>query len=49
MEEEAVRGPVSLFDDEDGKDTKDDDSDNSDDDNELDNEKLRAYELSRLR
>ncbi|XP_071731242.1 pre-rRNA-processing protein esf1 [Rutidosis leptorrhynchoides] len=46
MEEEAVRGPVGLFDDEDGKNTKDDDSDS---DNEIDNEKLRAYELSRLR
>ncbi|CAH1421628.1 unnamed protein product [Lactuca virosa] len=44
MEEEAVRGPVGLFDD-DGKS----DSDNSDDDNEIDNDKLRAYELSRLR
>ncbi|KAJ0753479.1 putative pre-rRNA-processing protein Esf1 [Helianthus annuus] len=49
MEEEAVRGPVGLFDDEDGKNKNDDDSDNSDDDNEIDNEKLRAYELSRLR
>ncbi|KAL8251439.1 hypothetical protein R6Q59_035132 [Mikania micrantha] len=46
MEEEAVRGPVGLFDD---KDEKDDDSDNTDDDDEIDNEKLRAYELSRLR
>ncbi|XP_076898757.1 pre-rRNA-processing protein esf1-like [Bidens hawaiensis] len=51
MEEEAVRGPVSLFDGEDGKNKNDDDSDNSDDedDSEIDNEKLRAYELSRLR
>ncbi|KAK1432613.1 hypothetical protein QVD17_09511 [Tagetes erecta] len=49
MEEEAVRGPVGLFDDEDGKTKNDDDSDNSDDDTEIDNEKLRAYELSRLR
>ncbi|KAK9067416.1 hypothetical protein SSX86_014745 [Deinandra increscens subsp. villosa] len=47
MEEEAVRGPVGLFDDEDEKNKNDDDSDNSDD--EIDNEKLRAYELSRLR
>ncbi|KAL8231698.1 hypothetical protein R6Q57_001476 [Mikania cordata] len=46
MEEEAVRGPVGLFDD---KEEKDDDSDNTDDDDEIDNEKLRAYELSRLR
>ncbi|KVH92257.1 pre-rRNA-processing protein esf1 [Cynara cardunculus var. scolymus] len=49
MEEEAVRGPVGLFDDEDGKNTKNDDNDDSDDDSEIDNEKLRAYELSRLR
>ncbi|KAI3767825.1 hypothetical protein L2E82_18252 [Cichorium intybus] len=49
MEEEAVRGPVGLFDDENEK-NKDDDTDNSDDDDdEIDNEKLRAYELSRLR
>ncbi|KAI3725865.1 hypothetical protein L1987_65661 [Smallanthus sonchifolius] len=48
MEEEAVRGPVGLFDDEDGK-NKDGDSDDSDDDDEIDNEKLRAYELSRLK
>ncbi|PWA79792.1 NUC153-like protein [Artemisia annua] len=48
MEEEAVKGPVGLFDDENGKNTKDD-SDESDDDEEIDNEKLRAYELSRLR
>ena len=51
MEEEAVKGPVGLFDDENGKDTKDDsdESDDDDDDDEIDNEKLRAYELSRLR
>lgn len=51
MEEEAVRGPVGLFDDENDKNTKNDDNDNesSDDDSEIDNEKLRAYELSRLR
>nr|XP_043615185.1 ESF1 homolog [Erigeron canadensis] len=48
MEEEAVRGPVGLFDDEDEKNKKDGNSETSDDD-EIDNEKLRAYELSRLR
>ncbi|XP_009767399.1 pre-rRNA-processing protein esf1 [Nicotiana tabacum] len=47
MEEEAVHGPVGLFDDENGKN---EDSDDDDDDNdEIDNEKLRAYEMSRLR
>ncbi|KAL6530163.1 hypothetical protein OROHE_014516 [Orobanche hederae] len=39
MEEEAVRGPVGLFDEE--------HDDGEDDD--IDNKKLRAYELSRLR
>ncbi|GJV68716.1 pre-rRNA-processing protein ESF1 [Tanacetum coccineum] len=48
MEEEAVKGPVGLFDDENGKNTEDD-SDGSDDNDEIDNEKLRAYELSKLR
>lgn len=42
MEEEAVHGPVGLFDD-------DEDKNASDEDDEIDNEKLRAYELSRLR
>ncbi|XP_010266037.1 PREDICTED: pre-rRNA-processing protein ESF1 [Nelumbo nucifera] len=41
MEEEAVHGPVSLF----GNDKEQSD----DDDDEIDNEKLRAYEMSRLR
>lgn len=41
MEEEAVRGPVGLFDEEGESDDGDDD--------EIDNKKLRAYELSRLR
>uniref|UniRef100_A0A5B6YSK6 Putative pre-rRNA-processing protein esf1 n=1 Tax=Davidia involucrata TaxID=16924 RepID=A0A5B6YSK6_DAVIN len=42
MEEEAVHGPIGLFD--------DDKEQNEDaDDDEIDNEKLRAYELSRLR
>ncbi|GKB57158.1 pre-rRNA-processing protein ESF1 [Tanacetum coccineum] len=45
MEEEAVKGPVGLFDDENGKNSEDE----SDDKDEIDNEKLRAYELSRLR
>ncbi|KAL9245628.1 hypothetical protein vseg_019254 [Gypsophila vaccaria] len=44
MEEEAIRGPVALFEDEEKKD----EGDNEDDD-EIDNEKLRAYEKSRLR
>ncbi|GFS35810.1 hypothetical protein Acr_00g0042220 [Actinidia rufa] len=43
MEEEAVRGPVVLFDD----DKEHNESDV--DDGEIDNKKLRAYELSRLR
>lgn len=46
MKKEEVHGPVGLFDDDNDKNTKDDDTD---DDNEIDNEKLRAYELSRLR
>ncbi|KAI3697760.1 hypothetical protein L6452_30857 [Arctium lappa] len=49
MEEEAVRGPVGLFDYENEKNTKNDDNESSDDDSEIDNEKLRAYELSKLR
>ncbi|KAI3914151.1 hypothetical protein MKW98_003224 [Papaver atlanticum] len=44
MEEEAVKGPVGLFDD--GKEKSDDDDDGDD---EIDEEKLRAYEKSRLR
>lgn len=44
MEEEAVSGPVGLFDDEDKHDDDDDD-----DDDEIDQSKLRAYEISRLR
>ncbi|KAI3986988.1 hypothetical protein MKX01_039923 [Papaver californicum] len=44
MEEEAVKGPVGLFDD--GKVKSDD---NDDDNDEIDEEKLRAYEKSRLR
>lgn len=47
MEEEAVHGPVGLFDEEKAKDEDSDDED--DDDEEMDNEKLRAYEMSRLR
>lgn len=45
MEEEAVRGPVGLFDDDSEKNEDDED----DEEDEIDNEKLRAYELSRLR
>uniref|UniRef100_A0A0V0IQE8 Putative ESF1-like n=1 Tax=Solanum chacoense TaxID=4108 RepID=A0A0V0IQE8_SOLCH len=47
MEEEAVHGPVGLFDEEKAKD--EDSDDEEDDDEEMDNEKLRAYEMSRLR
>ncbi|KAH0718351.1 hypothetical protein KY290_016341 [Solanum tuberosum] len=47
MEEEAVHGPVGLFDEEKAKDEDSDDED--DDEEEMDNEKLRAYEISRLR
>lgn len=43
MEEEAVRGPVLLFDD----DKEQNESDGNDD--EIDVKKLREYELSRLR
>ncbi|XP_055804724.1 pre-rRNA-processing protein ESF1 [Solanum dulcamara] len=48
MEEEAVHGPVGLFDEEKRKDEDSDDNE-EDDDDEMDNEKLRAYEMSRLR
>lgn len=41
MEEEAIHGPVGLFDDEEQSD--------DDDDNEIDEVKLRAYEKSQLR
>ncbi|KAL1562330.1 pre-rRNA-processing protein esf1-like [Salvia divinorum] len=44
MEEEAVSGPIGLFDDEDKHDDMDDDNDD-----EIDQSKLRAYEISRLR
>lgn len=44
MKEEEVRGPVGLFDDENEKSDEDDD-----DNNEIDYDKLRAYEKSRLR
>lgn len=40
MKEEEIHGPIGLFDDE-------NDEDNSNDD--IDNEKLRAYEKSRMR
>lgn len=43
MEEEAVQGPVGLFDNDNENVNEDDDDD------EIDIEKLRAYELSRLR
>lgn len=44
MKEEEIRGPAALFDDE-----KKDDNDEEDDDDEIDPEKLREYEKSRLR
>lgn len=47
MEEEAVHGPVGLFDEDNEKNKNSDDDD--DDDDEIENEKLRKYELSRLR
>ncbi|WOH08944.1 hypothetical protein DCAR_0728395 [Daucus carota subsp. sativus] len=47
MQEEAVHGPVGLFDDDKDKDASDDEDNNGD--GEIDIEKLRAYELSRLR
>ncbi|XP_027078542.1 pre-rRNA-processing protein ESF1-like [Coffea arabica] len=47
MEEEAIHGPVGLF--EDDKKNNQNDEDEDDDDDEIDNEKLRTYELSRLR
>ncbi|EPS61192.1 hypothetical protein M569_13607, partial [Genlisea aurea] len=43
MEEEAVRGPVGLF------DGDEDEDDNDENDDEIDKKKLRAYELSRLK
>lgn len=43
MKEEEVHGPVGLFDDEGEKNGEDSDND------EIDDEKLRAYEKSRLR
>ncbi|KAL3525230.1 hypothetical protein ACH5RR_013602 [Cinchona calisaya] len=51
MEEEAIHGPVGLFDDDkkNNEDEDDEDEDEDEDDDEIDNEKLRAYELSRLR
>lgn len=47
MEEEAVHGPVGLFDDDKDKNASDDEGDDVNE--EIDIEKLRAYELSRLR
>jgi hypothetical protein len=45
MEEEAMYGPVGLFD----KDKEKNDEDEDENDDEIDDEKLRAYEISRLR
>lgn len=47
MEEEAVHGPVGLFDDDKENNASEDEGDDGND--EIDIEKLRAYELSRLR
>ncbi|CAH9094791.1 unnamed protein product [Cuscuta epithymum] len=44
MEEEALHGPVGLFDEDENSKRSDDE-----DDDEIENEKLRKYELSRLR
>ncbi|KAK9990114.1 hypothetical protein SO802_025099 [Lithocarpus litseifolius] len=50
MKEEAVRGPLGFFKDENEKnEDQDDDKLDSEDDDEIDYEKLRAYEISRLR
>ncbi|GMI67772.1 hypothetical protein like AT3G01160 [Hibiscus trionum] len=55
MKEEEIHGPVGLFDggneenDEDGDDEDSDGDGDGDGDGEIDNEKLRAYEKSRLR
>ncbi|KAM3709851.1 hypothetical protein ACJW31_02G205600 [Castanea mollissima] len=50
MKEEAVRGPLRFFKDENDKnEDQDDDKLDSEDDDEIDYEKLRAYEISRLR
>lgn len=50
MKEEAVRGPLAFFKDENEKnEDQDDDRLDSGDDDEIDYEKLRAYEISRLR
>ncbi|KAK9165072.1 hypothetical protein Scep_000263 [Stephania cephalantha] len=46
MEEEAVHGPIGLFD---SDKNKSDDSDEDDDDKEIDDEKIRAYEKRRMR
>lgn len=45
MEEESVHGPTALFD----SDKEDSEDDEDEDDGEIDNEKLRAYEMGRLR
>ena len=45
MKEEEIHGPVGLFDDKDEKD----DEESDDEDDELVNQKMRAYEKSRLR
>lgn len=45
MEEENLHGPVALF----GNDKESVDDDDDDENDQIDEEKLRAYEKSRLR
>lgn len=52
MKVEEIHGPIGLFDDKDKKGDEDSDEDDDDDDDvdeELLNQKMRAYEKSRLR
>ena len=47
MKQEEIHGPVGLFDDKDKE--SDEESDDDDEEEELINQKMRAYEKSRLR
>lgn len=49
MKEEEIHGPVGLFDDKDEKGDEESDDEDEDEDDELVNQKMRAYEKSRLR
>ncbi|CAI9110986.1 OLC1v1011112C1 [Oldenlandia corymbosa var. corymbosa] len=49
MEEEAIHGPLGLFESEENKNGGDDSDQDDDDDDEIDDKKLRAYEKSKLR